>query len=812
MSALKLYVVHIRDNIVEDVGTYRELDSVQNDLVGHLCPDSVYVLHCGFFRPNIRYPISLPPILNGKVLYSAALKWALPSSFQYAKPSVASMLSTDQEIPCFLARDGWGYTLTCEECKDIVDLSIGTKSFVGQSSNKKTIVLAAEAVLDASSHPLNKEEIFANIMELGLYQFNTPTPVHVLDVSLNRHTLGTLYSKASSTPIFGKTRAGKYYLLNRENKEPTGWVSAVLEKYPELYEEIEEYQIRDDTSYISQRELLPDILRVSLDQRRFELLLPTIDRSNPGQHLEISPQWLLDSNISDLGLTVRADNALRIQGISVVSDIIKYSKDEILKFPNMGKKSITDICNSIADKVLNTSYEVVELGGITSNAGGVSSIVHPFSDELGEEKVKRKLEQKTLFEHLTLALDQLDEVDRIVLHGRFGFSGRTLTLEQLGDKIGVTRERVRQRQTKQIKRMLAKEYWDDLIEIRIGKLLLNRTEPLILEMLDIEDAWFKGFGDKFKCLSNVLQLFSKNKVQVIDVGGRNIVTRITQKRWEKLRNEPRVKLKGYAQEGKWRRIDIDQNIESWLSEFSAKELLGLFREMFAELLQYESEADTALLVGYGKSVESVIKGVLAQANQPLHYTEITRRVSEALEKEVDVRRVHNALMMDTIWMFDRGTYGLIDHCPIPESRRMSIRSAAEELMYQEAINKQWHSKILTQQIGKKYPLLSIDLDPYTLRMSIQGSPKILYLRRMVWARSDSGMDVGDRIETTESFIQILEEVGKPLSGKELKRRLSEIRSVAEGMQVHGNERMIAVAPNVWGLRDWDSESKGEGNE
>ena len=46
---------------------------------------------------------------------------------------------------------------------------------------------------------------------------------------------------------------------------------------------------------------------------------------------------------------------------------------------------------------------------------------------------------------------------------------------------------------------------------------------------------------------------------------------------------------------------------------------------------------------------------------------------------------------------------------------------------------------------------------------------------------------------------ILEEAGKPLSDKELKRRLSNIRGVADNMQIHFNERLLNVVPNVWGL-------------
>ena len=36
-----------------------------------------------------------------------------------------------------------------------------------------------------------------------------------------------------------------------------------------------------------------------------------------------------------------------------------------------------------------------------------------------------------------------------------------------------------------------------------------------------------------------------------------------------------------------------------------------------------------------------------------------------------------------------------------------------------------------------------------------------------------------------------------------KGRASVIRDVAENMQIHGTERLVAVGPNVWGLSEWN---------
>lgn len=53
--------------------------------------------------------------------------------------------------------------------------------------------------------------------------------------------------------------------------------------------------------------------------------------------------------ISELGLTTRLNNALLNAGITNLADLAKYSKDEVVNFRGMGKKSLTELIN-IMDK------------------------------------------------------------------------------------------------------------------------------------------------------------------------------------------------------------------------------------------------------------------------------------------------------------------------------------------------------------------------------------------------------------------------------------------------------------------------------
>lgn len=52
------------------------------------------------------------------------------------------------------------------------------------------------------------------------------------------------------------------------------------------------------------------------------------------------------------------------------------------------------------------------------------------------------------------ALKCLDETERYIILNRFGFvDGREKTLEEVGNKLGITRERVRQIQNRALKRL-----------------------------------------------------------------------------------------------------------------------------------------------------------------------------------------------------------------------------------------------------------------------------------------------------------------------------------------------------------------------
>ena len=52
---------------------------------------------------------------------------------------------------------------------------------------------------------------------------------------------------------------------------------------------------------------------------------------------------LLKSKLADVDLSVRALNCLRAADVETLGDLVRYSRSELLKFRNFGKKSLNEV-------------------------------------------------------------------------------------------------------------------------------------------------------------------------------------------------------------------------------------------------------------------------------------------------------------------------------------------------------------------------------------------------------------------------------------------------------------------------------------
>jgi len=88
----------------------------------------------------------------------------------------------------------------------------------------------------------------------------------------------------------------------------------------------------------------------------FVYLEETTSESQKQEEPEVDP--ILLCPVDDLELTVRSANCLKAESIYYIGDLIQRSENELLKTPNLGKKSLTEIKDVLASKGLSLGQKL----------------------------------------------------------------------------------------------------------------------------------------------------------------------------------------------------------------------------------------------------------------------------------------------------------------------------------------------------------------------------------------------------------------------------------------------------------------------
>ena len=118
--------------------------------------------------------------------------------------------------------------------------------------------------------------------------------------------------------------------------------------------------------------------------------------------------------------------------------------------------------NEIAERIEKPAREVERLMGLNERVSSVdaplgpdsdASLVEVIADDDGRDP-SEQLQEDTVHESIAVWLNQLSDKQREVVIRRFGLLGHdSSTLEEVGQEIGLTRERVRQIQVEALKRL-----------------------------------------------------------------------------------------------------------------------------------------------------------------------------------------------------------------------------------------------------------------------------------------------------------------------------------------------------------------------
>ncbi len=239
--------------------------------------------------------------------------------------------------------------------EDVIDILLNLKKLavILHSKDEITInlakkgpgaVTAGDITLPHDVEIINKDLVIANLTQEGSININLKiqrgrgyVPANVRKESLDNLPVGTLMVDALFSPIVKVA----YHVESTRVEQRTDLDKLIIE--------LETDGTVDPEQTIKlAATILHDQLSVFVD---FEKVKEKEAEPEPVKEPEFDP--ILLRPVDDLELTVRSANCLKAENIFYIGDLIQRTEVELLKTPNLGKKSLTEIKDILAIKGLS---------------------------------------------------------------------------------------------------------------------------------------------------------------------------------------------------------------------------------------------------------------------------------------------------------------------------------------------------------------------------------------------------------------------------------------------------------------------------
>ena len=237
--------------------------------------------------------------------------------------------------------------------EDVTDILLNLKGLAIRmhSKNEATLslkksgpgqVLASDISVDHDVEIANPEHIIANLTKAGelnmtmiIQRGRGYRPVVVGGTEEMEQTIGRLKLDASFSPI----QRVSYEVQSARVEQQTDLDKLIIE--------IETNGTYDPENAVREAaRILRNQLSVFVDLEAEEA-----EEARSAAEPEIDP--ILLRPVDDLELTVRSANCLKAESIYYIGDLIQRTEVELLKTPNLGKKSLTEIKDVLASRGLS---------------------------------------------------------------------------------------------------------------------------------------------------------------------------------------------------------------------------------------------------------------------------------------------------------------------------------------------------------------------------------------------------------------------------------------------------------------------------
>lgn len=174
---------------------------------------------------------------------------------------------------------------------------------------------------------------------------------------------------------------GRGYVPAEENKDdnaPIGTIAidSIFTPIKNVKYSIENYRVEQKTDYeklvlnietdgsIHPQQALTDAAKILIhhfmlfSNERITLEAEEVAQSDTYDEEALHMRQLLKTKLVDMDLSVRALNCLKAAEVDTLGDLVSYSKADLMKFRNFGKKSLTELDELVKNKGLSFGMDI----------------------------------------------------------------------------------------------------------------------------------------------------------------------------------------------------------------------------------------------------------------------------------------------------------------------------------------------------------------------------------------------------------------------------------------------------------------------
>lgn len=462
--------------------------------------------------------------------------------------------------------------------------------------------------------------------------------------------------------------------------------------------------------------------------------------------------------VAELKLPTRLTNYCKRERLATLGELVAIPKHTLAVAKNLGRASIQEGERAIREFVENVA-------------------------------VRRAMWAEGLLASWKNALQGLDAIPRMVVTRRAGLGGRPETLESIAETLGVSRERVRQIESKVIGRLRTEGAWLDYLRGRFEERLNAAGGALLVERLE-EDSWWGGFESRTPALDYFCERMLDGAYRIVEFEGEEYLARVAKpdlaEAWRTLQS--RAAALSYPAT-----LPDVERLARAVTDQLGETLSRRLWEQLQEYLQVE-EPSTAeaepTVVAFGTGKEPRILAMLRASETPVPISEIQAEIGRFV---VPTEAMY----------FDRGLIGLEQHFPDFQSWLAKVPPVVVSLMEATGPERQYSCMELIDDVREAIELPAW-MNHWHLASLLRRSTQVDYLGRLRVALPGVA-DRGGRVKVREHFVQILREAGGPLPAEnvlEAAAKLIDFRDF-HGSYVLMHPPFVRIDGNTVGLVERD---------